>query len=71
MDWRHAYNRQRRLFADQLRDLRARGVRRARLSEAMREIQPARMTDQQIEDEALRAAERHVQRAINEHNERA
>lgn len=71
MDWRHAYNRQRRLFVEQLRKLRAQGVRHAQLGESARSIRPASMSDQQIDDVALREAERYVQHAINQHNEQA
>lgn len=69
MDWRHAYNRQRRIFADQLRSLRAQGIRHAQLGESARPVRPAGMTDREIEDIALREAERYVQQAINRHNE--
>lgn len=55
---------------EQLRAARSRGDSFFRFGDGGRLLNPSRMTDRQIEDAALRDAERIVNQAINSHNEK-
>lgn len=68
MDWSHAYQSHQRDIREQLEH--ARRTRRPWVRLSTRAVlRPARLTDQEIADLALRDAEFTVNLAINQHNE--
>lgn len=68
-DWRHAYHEHQRRKAAQLKAARGRGETFFRFGDAGTTCNPSRMSDRQIDDAAMRDAERVVNMSIIVHNE--
>jgi len=69
MNFGRPYEEHQRKIATALREARATGVTRYQTTHSAKEMDPTRMTDRQIDDFALREAQRYTERIINQHNE--
>lgn len=69
MNFGRPYQERERDIAKALREARAGRHTRYQTTHSAREVDPSRMTDRQIDDFALREAQRYTERIINKYNE--